>query len=229
MIENFPIAMSWVAVYEGGKVDDPDDPGGRTNRGVTQRTYNAFRKSRGLAYRDVYLMDDSEHDAIYRLQYWNAVRGDDLPSGVDAAVFDFAVNSGPARAAKYLQRIVGASVDGQIGLHTLAAVKKYVELYGAESLIIKLCSDRMAFLRGLRHFSKFGRGWTRRVMGEHEGVQGDDIGIVDRASLLAAGRAVYQPTRPAPGKAEDSDMDFIARIVDAIRAFLETFRKRRTS
>ena len=79
-------------VYEGGKVDDPRDPGGRTNQGVTQATYDAYRRTLGLASQDVYAMGDSERDAIYKGMYWDRDDGDALPVGLDFVVFDAGVN-----------------------------------------------------------------------------------------------------------------------------------------
>ncbi|NBY21315.1 MAG: hypothetical protein EBQ73_00210, partial [Gammaproteobacteria bacterium] len=99
MKENFPQALKQVLKYEGGKVDDPRDPGGRTAFGVTQDTYNAWRKKQGLPNADVFTISQADVAAIYRQEYWDSIRGDDLPAGVDFAVFDFAVNSGVSRAA----------------------------------------------------------------------------------------------------------------------------------
>lgn len=96
----FTRSMPRILAHEGGKVDDPADPGGRTNQGVIQRVYDAYRIRIGLTPRDVYVMEASERDAIYEDQYWRAIRGDDLPAGLDYVVFDGAVNSGPARSIK---------------------------------------------------------------------------------------------------------------------------------
>ena len=156
---NFDIAQPMVLVHEGGYVNHPDDPGGATNKGVTQRTYDGYRKRRGMAPRSVRNITDSEVSEIYRIQYWNKVSADDLPAGVDYAVYDFAVNSGPARAAKFLQEVVGVSADGIIGEQTLAAVSDA----DPAAVIDQLCSNRLAWLKRLKHFKTFGRGWTRRV------------------------------------------------------------------
>jgi lysozyme family protein len=95
----------------------------------------------------------------YRRQYWDAIQGAELPGGVDFAVFDLAVNSGPARAAKYLQAIVGVPQDGKIGPATLAAVRKTMRA----TVINDLCDKRMAFLKSLKTWKTFGKGWTARV------------------------------------------------------------------
>ena len=190
MKQNYLIIQPWVLAYEGGFVNHPKDPGGATNQGITQRTYDAYRRRIGHATQSVRLIDNVERDTIYRVQYWDAIRGDDLPSGVDAAVYDFAVNSGPSRAAKYLQRIAGVKQDGVIGLQTLDAVARM----DSTQVIGRLCVDRMAFLRGLPTWGTFGTGWTRRVMGEIDGAQDSDTGIIDRATRLARG----SPLIPKP-------------------------------
>ncbi|KRE00078.1 N-acetylmuramidase [Bosea sp. Root381] len=156
-------ALKHVLVHEGGKVDHPRDPGGRTNQGVIQRVYDGYRSRKGRPRRDVFLMEPAERDEIYRVQYWDVIRGDDLPAGVDYVVFDGAVNSGPAQSVKWLQRALGTvRVDGQIGEATLAAVAAYPD---HDALIAAICARRMTFLRALRTWTDFGRGWSRRVAG----------------------------------------------------------------
>ena len=157
MNSNFEKALALVLEHEGGYVDHPKDPGGATNRGVTQAVYNAYRKIRGRGMQSVKFITDDELRAIYKFQYWDKVQGDFLPTGLDYAVFDFAVNSGVGRAAKYLQAVLGVAQDGQIGARTLAAITKPVNTINA------LCDRRMGFLRNLRTFLTFGKGWSRRV------------------------------------------------------------------
>jgi len=190
MKANYKIVQPWVLAYEGGYVDHPKDPGGATMEGVTQRTYSADRQRRGLSTRPVRQMDPGERDAIYKIQYWDAVRGDDLPSGIDAAVYDYAVNSGPGRAARELQAVLGVKQDGVIGLMTLEAARAEDPL----TVIKALCERRLAFMKRLRHWPTFAKGWTRRVMGDRPGVQDGDTGIIDRAARLARGAALI----PAP-------------------------------
>jgi len=157
MNTNFDKCLSLVLVHEGGYVNHPRDPGGATNRGVTQAVYDAYRKTRGRGQQSVKFITDDEVKAIYRFQYWDRVQGDLLPAGLDYAVFDFAVNSGVGRASKYLQAVVGTPQDGVIGARTLAAIQS------PKSAINALCDRRMSFLRNLRTFLTFGKGWTRRV------------------------------------------------------------------
>lgn len=170
MKENFSAALALVLAHEGGYVNHPADPGGATNRGVTQAVYDGWRKGKGLSARSVRHIEEAEVQAIYRRDYWDKVRGDDLPRGIDYAVFDFAVNSGVARATKYLQTAVGVAADGVIGPQTLAMVQHHERA----RLIQSICAARLNFLKGLGTFKTFGRGWTRRV----EEVQAKACGMV---------------------------------------------------
>lgn len=155
MKESFDAALKQVLKYEGGKVDDPRDPGGRTAYGVTQDTYNAWRKKQGLGVQDVFSISQADVAAIYRQEYWDRIKGDDLPVGVDFAVFDFAVNSGVVRAAKTLQSVVGVAQDGQIGPATIQATKAYVGM--------AVTNKRLAFMQSLSIWSTFGKGWSARI------------------------------------------------------------------
>lgn len=153
--------MPRILVHEGGKVDDPHDPGGRTNQGVTQKVYDGYRTKSGIETRDVYQMDATERDAIYHLQYWDAIKGDELPNGVDYCVFDGAVNSGPSQSIKWLQRALGTvTVDGQMGQATLAAVQEHGD---PAALVNAICDRRLAFLQALKTWPRYGNGWARRV------------------------------------------------------------------
>lgn len=165
MKANFARALKAVLVHEGGYSNHPKDPGGATMQGVTQRVYDAFRAKRGEKPRSVKQIDKAELTEIYRAQYWNAVHGDDLPSGVDYAVFDLAVNSGPTRAIKILQQSLrgySGRIDGQIGLATLRAVEEDDD---NDALIDRMCDRRLKFLRALSTWPVFGKGWSKRVAG----------------------------------------------------------------
>lgn len=156
---SFDAALARVLRHEGGFSDHPADPGGPTQQGVTQRVYDAYRARAGQPARSVRLLEESELRTIYRRQYWDAVRGDDLPVGLDYAVFDAAVNSGPAQAAKWLQRAAGADVDGQVGALTLQAVAAG----DPAKIAADVCARRLAMLRTLKTWPVFGKGWGRRV------------------------------------------------------------------
>lgn len=203
--------QAWILASEGGFVDDPRDPGGATKFGITHRTLAAWR-GKAVTRDDVRALGRDEALEILRRQYWDAVRGDDLPAGLDYAVFDYAVNSGPARAVKDLQRCVGVTVDGIIGAQTLAAIDERGDM---PALIEILCARRWRFLQGLSTFRAFGTGWERRIWGASAGVQpAGDTGVVDRATGLALGRA-EMPGHPlrAPGKAPPEPMAPLAALV----------------
>ncbi|NDB68403.1 MAG: hypothetical protein EB015_10455 [Methylocystaceae bacterium] len=155
MKENYPQALKQVLKYEGGYVDHPKDPGGPTNKGITQAVYDSWQKSQNLPTQSVRNISDATVAAIYKQQYWDRIRGDDLPSGVDFAVFDYAVNSGVSRAAKTLQNIVGVTPDGQIGPATIQAAKDYVAM--------TVTNKRLAFMQSLSIWPTFGKGWAARI------------------------------------------------------------------
>lgn len=160
----FTESLAKILDYEGGKIDDPHDPGGRTNQGVTQRTYDLYRESTGQPKADVFDMTDRERNEIYFDQYWSKIHGDSLPPGVDLVVFDGAVHSGPAQSIKWLQRALGDSYkgrpDGLIGMLTLQALNDYAD---HDDLIEKIADHRMAFLRQLKGWNRYRGGWVRRV------------------------------------------------------------------
>lgn len=158
MESNFFKSLDMVLKHEGGFVDHPEDPGGATNKGITHKTYSDFL-GRPLEDVDELKNIPDEHvQLIYKQGYWDKVKGDNLPSGVDFAIFDWAVNSGPGRAAKALQKAVGATQDGAIGPKTLEAV----EAADAAETVKAVADEREAFYRGLRTFDTFGKGWLRR-------------------------------------------------------------------
>lgn len=164
MRENWEKSFAETIKHEGGYVDHPKDPGGATNLGITIGTLSNWL-GREATKAEVKALTIDKVKPIYRKNYWDVVKGDDLPSGVDFAVYDFAVNSGPSRAAIYLQNIVGSAPDGKIGPLTIKAVSKFVERFGAEQLVSDLCSQRLAFLERLSTWSTFGKGWSSRVNG----------------------------------------------------------------
>ena len=157
---NFERALALVLVHEGGYVDHPADPGGATNLGVTIGTLSDWL-GRPATKAEVKALTKAAVAPIYRRNYLNAVRGDELPPGVDYCVFDFAVNSGKGRAIPSLQRALSVADDGKLGPLTLAAASSK----DAGQTIERICADRLAFLRRLSTWSTFGRGWSARVEG----------------------------------------------------------------
>ncbi len=119
---SFETALSFTLSQEGYYSNNPADPGGATYRGITQRVYDRYRDGQGLHHQDVRKITDDELQTIYRQNYWNACSGDELGEPVDLAVFDAAVNCGPGRSARWLQKAVGVTADGVIGPGTVAAV-----------------------------------------------------------------------------------------------------------
>jgi lysozyme family protein len=146
---------------EGGYTDHPSDPGGPTNFGITLADARRYWKGNATAA-DVRALPQSVARRIYRERYWNAMRCDELPAGVDYAVFDYGVNSGTGRAGKVLRRVLKISDStSAITDDMLAAVAKHP----AADLVVAICAERLAFLTSLKTFSVFGRGWTARVSG----------------------------------------------------------------
>jgi len=158
MRKNFERALDVTLVYEGGYSNDPRDPGGPTNMGVTQKTLAAWR-GEPVSAADVKALTLDEARKIYKAQYWDRVRADRLPTGVDFAVFDYAVNSGPARAIKALQTVVGVRADGVIGEVTMAAVRTWEPDY----IVKQFQAQRLAFLQRLGTWRYYKNGWTKRV------------------------------------------------------------------
>lgn len=155
---NFAQAIALVLASEGGFVNDPLDPGGATNLGITLATLRVYR-GRATSVADVKALGKDEAGLIYRRNYWDAVKADQLPPGVDYAVFDFAVNSGPATAAKHMQACLSIIEDGVVGPLTLKAAYQV----RSADLIASLCAKRLVFLKGLPTWSRFGAGWSARV------------------------------------------------------------------
>jgi lysozyme family protein len=156
--QNYEQSLARVLAHEGGYTDHPADPGGPTNFGITIHDYRAYVKPSATAA-DVKAMRIEEAKAIYRAKYWDALRCDELPAGVDYAVFDYGVNSGIARAKKVLQRVLGVAADGVIGEATMRAVAAA----DAERVIVAICAERLRFLQSLKTWPVFGKGWGRRV------------------------------------------------------------------
>lgn len=155
---SYSTAIAHVLASEGGYVNHPADPGGPTNYGITLADARHYWKANATAA-DVKVMSLDLAKQIYRAHYWNAMSCDALPAGVDYCVFDYGVNSGVARSARVLQRLVKVPQDGVIGPQTLAAVGKL----DPAGLIHLICEERLTFLRSLKTWRTFGKGWSARV------------------------------------------------------------------
>ena len=158
MKENFDKCFELVLEHEGKYVNDPRDPGGRTNLGVTQRAWETHL-NRSVTETEMRGLTPEAVKPFYKLNYWDKIKGDQLPNGVDYAAFDLAVNSGTGRAARYLQQIAGTFPDGVIGPKSLEAIKAC----DPGQVVDALCDMRLDFLKRLPTFATFGKGWSRRV------------------------------------------------------------------
>jgi len=157
MKENFDKCLKMLLSHEGGFVNHPEDPGGITNLGVTKKVYDEWigRESTEQEMRD---LTPEDVGPIYKKNYWDRIKGDSLPSGLDWACFDWCVNSGSGRPAKAVQRAVGATQDGAIGPATIGLIMEKDPKF-----IIEYVHDvRQDFYKSLKTFETFGRGWTRR-------------------------------------------------------------------
>lgn len=190
MRENFDRCMAEVFKHEGGYINHPSDPGGETNFGISKRSYPK---------EDIRNMTRERAAAIYRRDFWAKIRADDLPAGLDMVAFDAAVNSGPARGARWLQQAVGVTADGKVGPATLMAAKSTY----APAAIMRAVGFRAAFLKGLSTWSAFGKGWMRR------------LDAVEKVAMEMAGsdmpvRPDVEPIAPVPKPS------FFAAIIAAI-------------
>jgi len=156
--DNFEKCFQLVLQHEGGFVNNPKDPGGTTNFGVTQRAWETWLV-RTVTESDMRRLTPTVIKPFYRAMYWDKIKGDQLPNGVDYATFDLAVNSGVSRAAKWLQEIAGVPVDGIIGPKSLEAIMAC----DPEEVVDVLCDMRLDFLKRLSTFETFGKGWASRV------------------------------------------------------------------
>jgi lysozyme family protein len=154
----FDDCLACVLTHEGGYVAHPADPGGHTNLGVTKDTWERW-VGRSVSVDAIKALTVSDVTPVYREKYWDRAKCGLLPVGIDYCVFDTAVNSGPGRAVKFLQEVVGSTPDGVIGPLTLRAV----HAMNPRDVIDGYCDKRLAFLQELKTWPTFGRGWGRRV------------------------------------------------------------------
>jgi len=203
---NFDRSLLLVLAHEGGWADHPKDPGGATMKGVTLATFRRYRP--GATKADLRNISDADLQRIYRDGYWNVIRGDELPSGLDFAVFDYAVNSGPGRAAKHLQAVLGVPQDGKVGPITLAAAREA----DIERVIELLCTKRLGFLKSLPTWGTFGKGWERRVNSVLE-----DALLMAVAPVPPQPDVPHYPEQPAGGR-KSPVAAVVALIVAAIVA-----------
>jgi lysozyme family protein len=159
MDTNFKTSLAFVLKWEGGNDDDPQDPGGRTSRGIEQREYDAWCELHKSPSGDVWKCSDATIEVIYYHSYWLPYC-DPLPLGLDLMFFDANVNQGIRESTLFLQRALGVSADGHFGIVTMAAVKR---LPHVKDLINQIDAERNAYYRSLRTFQRFGKGWMNRL------------------------------------------------------------------
>lgn len=148
--DRFARAIERVLAHEGGFVDNPDDPGGKTRWGISQRTY---------PHLDIATLTRDQAIALYRRDAWTPIRGDALPEAVAFQILDAAVNHGVLRAVGWLQQVLGVRVDGVVGPATRAAASDADPV----AVVLAYNAARLDFYVRLRTFQTFGRGWTRRI------------------------------------------------------------------
>ncbi|NLS08142.1 glycoside hydrolase family 108 protein [Rhizobium sp. P32RR-XVIII] len=200
----FARSLAKVLIIEGGYSNNLKDPGGATMKGVTQRVYDEYRRSHGLPLMPVKNISNSELEAIYRKKYWDEIKGDKLAPGVSYVVFDGSVHSGVAQSVKWLQRALQAMglyqglIDGILGQGTLLALGGVND---NDSLIARILDRRMAFLKALKTWKTFGKGWAARVNSVRAVGQAWATGSVGPEIEYVAGgeaKALISDAKPAP-------------------------------
>lgn len=193
--ENWQACQARVRTHEGGNDDDPRDPGGRTSRGIIQREwtdYVAHHPGQKLPT-DVWKAPESAITDIYRTRYWDKVRCDEFPSGVDYTVYDYSVNSGVGRGGKVLRRVVGMPDNTSVVTdEVLNAVAKR----DPKAIVIAINDERLRFLKGLKTWPVFGAGWSRRVAE----VRAFSLHLADYPIAAQATTPRPVPTEAAPAK-----------------------------
>lgn len=148
---------------EGGFTNNPSDPGGATFRGVTLTTFRAYTNNPHATVASLKAMSDDVLVQIYTDEFWNVIQGDKLPPAIALSVFDMAVTAGPDQAIRQLQRCVGATMDGVVGDETLSCLKEELAVFSLAVTVAHLANLQGLYYKGLKTFSKFGKGWMARV------------------------------------------------------------------
>ncbi len=212
--QSYEGALTRLLVHEGGYTNHPSDPGGPTNFGITIHDYRKYVKPAATAA-DVKAMTLDEAKRIYRAKYWDAQRCDDLPGGVDYAVFDYGVNSGIGRSGKVLRRCLALPDDSSVVNDRVVAAAASAD---AKTLVAAICDERLRFLQRLKTWDVFGKGWGRRVA------------EVKAASLAMTSSKTASrpkpPPPPSPAIAPASDQPAASGLFHALMSILSTVFKR---
>jgi lysozyme family protein len=158
MIQNFEYSLAQVLKSEGGYVNNPKDPGGETNMGVTKDAWSTWLK-RPIANGEMAKLTLADIIPFYKALYWDKAYCNDLPTGIDYIVFDAAVNMGVGQSIRLLQKSLGCVADGVIGKITMKAINDA----DVKGLIDKYSAQKNLFYRSLGTFANFGKGWLARV------------------------------------------------------------------
>lgn len=204
------VSLSRLLAHEGGYTNHPSDPGGPTNFGITLYDYRKYL-NRNATSATLKAMRVEEAAVIYRARYWDALRCDELPAGVDYVVFDYGVNSGVGRSGKVLRRLLNLSdASAAIGDDVIAAARAC----DAAALVGKICDERLRFLKSLKTWPVFGKGWGRRVA------------EVRAAALAMAKAAAAPPPDPPAAPIASPEQPATRGLFHALIAFLAApFRK----
>jgi lysozyme family protein len=204
---SYDAALARLLVHEGGYTNHPADPSGPTNYGITILDYRKHVKQDATAA-DVRAMKLDEAKGIYRAKYWDAQRCDELPAGVDYAVFDYGVNSGVGRSGKVLRRVLRLPDSTSVVNDAVIAAAR---TSNSKALIAAICDERLRFLQSLKTWPVFGAGWGRRV-------------AEVRAAALAMATAVPAappPTFPAEQQQQLATSGLFRFLVSIIRVLFK--------
>lgn len=160
---NFSIAIKKMLILEGDKSDEETDRGGRTNFGITQRTYNDWKDSLKQPRKDVFKISQQEAIQIYKKNYWDIIKGSQLPHDIAQAILSMALTDGPQDAIKHTQKILGIPPTGAMGPITMKAIWTASKQKGTKRLTNYIVDKQIQRYQSDEQASTYGRGWTNRA------------------------------------------------------------------
>lgn len=221
MLDNFLRCLTLSKASEGGYSNDKHDDGGPTMKGITIAVFREYLGNPNATIEQLKAISDQTVAAIYKTNYWDKANCDALPLGLDYAVFDYALNSGPSRPVKALQRLVMVEADGAIGPATMGAIARYP----VQELITNLNAERLAFMKRARNdkgellWATFGRGWAIRV----DNVQRDASAMVGKPVTPTAGPSVILPQSPVQPRPDNPGAEGAPAVPKGFLASLVAF------